>query len=234
MDPCDASASDRGNPEYSLASDLPICGRVRDSEVAVASPRVVVVPVEKMDAAELWAAAARVAKVLHGPVELRDAAALPKGLEDPARRQFPALAMIAALRIELPRLAPSKVVGGEGSDPSASPVPGGEAVFVTDVDLFTPSTEAVLAEVAVPQHAAIVSVRRLREAFYRRKADPATQRARLVKEILRVVARLRGLPECGNADCALSATRALADIDHKSEHYCAPCWKRLSSGAIRM
>jgi predicted Zn-dependent protease len=79
-----------------------------------------------------------------------------------------------------------------------------------------------------------VSVRRLREAFYKRKADPAKQRARLVKMILYVLGRVRGLPDCSDPGCALSTTTALADIDMKPEKYCSPCWRRMTTGAYRI
>jgi predicted Zn-dependent protease len=106
-------------------------------------------------------------------------------------------------------------------------------VFVTDVDLFTASTEGVLAFLDAPHRAALVSLRRLREAFWRRKADPARQRARLVKEILRATGRVSGLPECNDALCVVSPGDTLADLDRMSEAFCASCWKRLASGTVR-
>ena len=201
----------------------------------MSAPRVAVVPVGRIDVAEVEAALGRVAKVLHAPVELRAAATLPRGTEDVARGQHDAVALLKALRQELPRLGIAKVVGADLAAPEAKPAtPADAIVFVTDVDLFTPSTDAVMAEIEVPHRAALVSVRRLKEAFHRRKADPAKQRSRLVKEILRAAARIRGLPECSNEDCALAPTRAVMDLDRKSEHYCAPCWKRLSTGTLRI
>jgi len=195
----------------------------------VSAPKVTVVPVAKMDPAELEAAAARVSKVLNAPVELREAARIPRGSEDVARGQHLAPVMLAALRSELVRLKTSKQVGS-----GAAPAPGGVTVFVTDVDLFTASTAAVIVELDAAHHAALLSVRRLREAFYRRGADPGKQRSRLVKAILRATARLSGLHDCSDPGCALAPTQAVVDLDRKSERYCAACWKRLSSGIIRI
>jgi hypothetical protein len=59
-------------------------------------------------------------------------------------------------------------------------------LFFTDVDLFKPSTDGSFGDIDVPGRAGLVSVRRLREAFYKRKADPAKQRARIVKLALYV------------------------------------------------
>ncbi len=197
-------------------------------------PRVAVIPVGRMDAAEVLGVLGRVSKVLRAPIDLRESAALPRGTEDIARGQHNAQAMLAPLRSEAPRLKPAKEIGGEASAPSHPAPSPGALVFVTDVDLFTPATDAAIAELDAAHRAALISVRRLREAFYRRKADPGKQRARLVKEILRAVARVAGLPECGNPDCALAPTRVVSDIDRKTEHYCAPCWKRLSLGTMRI
>ena len=80
----------------------------------------------------------------------------------------------------------------------------------------------------------MISVRRLREAFYKRKADPVRQRTRLVKLALYVVGRARGLPDCATASCAMFTTTALADVDMKPEKYCAACWRRMTTGAFRI
>lgn len=195
-------------------------------------PRVAVVPVGRMEVSEVESALGRVAKVLHTRVELRESAQLPRGAEDPARGQHNARILLAALGAEAARL---KVVRTIGEEPTPPPAAGAPAlIFVTDVDLFTPVTDAAFGEIDLPHRAALLSVRRLREAFYRRKADPPRQRARIVKEVLRAAARLAGLPECANPDCALAPTRVVADLDRKGEHYCAPCWKRLSSGTMRI
>ncbi len=196
--------------------------------------RVTLVPVGRMDLADLEEAAGRVSRVLHRAVEVREAAPLARTTEDAARGQFRADALLAELRAGLPRLMVHKLVGGATAE---APVPvsqPGAAVFVTDVDLFTPSTSSVITEMDAAHRSALLSVRRLREAFYRRKADPQKQRARLAKEALRLIGRLHGLPECRDGACALSGTQALADLDRKAERYCAACWKRLSTGTIRI
>src|SRR5262245_52982778 len=195
-------------------------------------PHVVVVPVGRMEVSEIEGALGRVSKVLHARVELREPAALPKGAEDPARGQHNARVLLDGLRAQAGRGKVAKLIGEEPAAPAAAVLPA--LIFVSDVDLFTPVTDAALGELDAPHRVALVSVRRLREAFYRRKADPQRQRARIVKEILRAAARLAGLPECANPDCALAPTRVVGDLDRKGEHYCAACWKRLSSGTMRI
>jgi predicted Zn-dependent protease len=196
--------------------------------------KVALVPVGKMDAAEVDEAAARVSKAIAKPVELREPLAHPKGAEDVARGQFRAAAILAEARAALPLLKARKLAGGPAGSPPV-PIPRPDAfVFVTDLDLFSPGTASAMLETDAPHRLSIVSVRRLREAFYRRKPDPARQRARLVKELLRAVGTIHGLRECGDPGCAMAPTQTVGDLDRKGEHYCPACWKRLSTGTMRI
>jgi predicted Zn-dependent protease len=194
--------------------------------------KVTVVPVAKLDVDELESALGRVAKVVRRPVELRGAIELPRGTEDTTRAQHRAGTLLKALRKGLPRLKVVGHVGGEGR-PVPEPEPDA-TIFVTDVDLYTAKTDGAMTVFQRGSKSGIISIRRMREAFYRRKADPNRQRARLAKEILRVVGTLGGLPVCSDPTCVQSETKALADIDRKDERWCATCWKRLSSGAFRL
>ena len=180
--------------------------------------RVVILPVGKIEPAEIEAVAARLAKVLNHAVETRAAVAVPKAGDDPARGQHLAAPFLAALKAGLPKGVPS---------PDA-------AIFVTDVDLYRPQTDGVFGEIDVPGKAAVLSVRRLREAFYKRKADPAKQRARLVKMILFALGRIRGLTDCRDPQCVMAAMTSLADVDGRGERYCAACWRYFSTGAFRV
>jgi len=245
----------------------------------------VLVPVGKVDVAEVEGAATRAAKVLRTAIALREPVAIPKGSEDAARGQHDAPKLLMALRGAYPTSKPSKMVGTDmpfvapppGAGPGAKPAPssaapprpsaqapgtvtyvppGGPvkpavpqapspsaavaaagpeiAIFLTDVDLFAGNADGIFTQVNAPNRTALLSVRRLREAFYKRKADPAAQRARVVKQILKLAAQAADLPECRDPKCALSPAIATAEIDRQPEHYCANCWKRLSQGAMRV
>jgi archaemetzincin len=197
--------------------------------------KIAFIPVGKVDVAEVEAVATRVAKVVSTSIELREVVPVPKAGDDPARGQHAAGPMLAALRASLPRLKVVKHVGGDpASAPATSTAAPDVAIFVTDVDLFKPASDGAFGEIDAAGRAALLSVRRLREAFYKRKADPARQRARVVKLALYALGRLRGLPDCGDRSCAMFTTAALADIDMKPEKYCAACWRRMSTGAFRI
>jgi archaemetzincin len=207
--------------------------------------RLSIVPVGKIDPAEVEAVAARLAKILNQPVLLRQAAPVPKAGDDPARGQHLAGPFLGELRAQLNRLPVVRSVGAPATAAPGSPPPGSPppvpapaavdtAIFITDVDLYKPQTDGVFGDVDAVSRIAVLSVRRLREAFYKRKADPARQRGRLIKLALYALGRARGLPDCRDAGCALSATTALADIDMKPEKFCAACWRRLTTGAYRL
>jgi len=198
--------------------------------------RIAIVPVGRMDPLEVEAAAARIAKILNTAVILRQPAPVPKAGDDPARGQHVAGPFLSELRGQLARLAIAKTVGvAPASEPAGATSAAADAtLFVTDVDLYKPQTDGVFGDIDAAGHVALVSVRRLREAFYRRKADPVKARARLVKLALYALGRARGLPDCRDGGCALLTTTSLPDIDMKPEKYCAPCWRRMTTGAYRI
>lgn len=192
-----------------------------------------VVPVGRIDGEELKAAVARAAKVLHRPMEVREPLPVPRGAEDPERGQHRAAEVIKRLASEVLKLKQGELVGAD--DPEAKPpfqVDG--FLFVTDVDLYTARTDGVLAALIAKLNCALISVRRQREAFYRRKADPVRQRARLVKELLRMAGRLRGMKECSDPECVLAPSRNVHDIDTKEERYCRNCETQLFEGRLRI
>ena len=192
-----------------------------------------VVPVGRVSREEVEAALGRAAKVLHQPVELRESLPVPRDSEDPERGQHRVATLLKRLGTEVLKLKPGALVGASDSEAKAPFQPDG-FLFVTDVDLFTAKTEGVVAALISAKHCAVISVRRLREAFYRRKADPNRQRARLMKETLRMAGRLAGVSECANPECVLAPSRTIPDIDAKEERYCRDCETALFEGRMRI
>ncbi len=199
----------------------------------MAGYHVAVTPVGKVDAKEVEAALIRAAKILRAPMELRKTVAVPRGSEDVERGQHRAATMIGLLRTAVLQVGPGRMIGGDDPDDPA-PLKADAYLFVTDQDLFTAKTDGVFAALVSVKHAAVISVRRIREAFYRRPADPTKQRSRLVKELLRMAGRLHGMAECPSPDCVLAPTKSPADLDAKSEIYCRACAQRLFEGKIRI
>jgi predicted Zn-dependent protease len=200
----------------------------------VAEQYLVVIPTKKLEGSELEAVVARAGKVLREPLELRDALPLPQGAEDPERGQFRASQLMKRLYAMVPQLGPGRLIGPDGTQPARPQLDPAGHVFVTDVDLFTEKSDGVFAALLPARKLALVSVRRLREAFYRRKADPVRQRARMEKELVRMAVRLKGLRACENPSCVLSSSRMLADLDLKEEQLCRDCAQRLFTGSMRL
>ena len=199
----------------------------------VAGFHLAVVPVGRLNVDELEATLSRAAKILRQPAELREALPVPRGTEDPERGQHRAASIMEYLGQEVLKLKPGKLVGA--SDPEAKvPFAPDGYLFLTDVDLYTARTDGVFGALIPLKHWAVISVRRLREAFYRRKADPIRQRVRLSKEILRMTGRLAGLPECHDPKCVLAGSRHLLDIDAKEERYCRVCEQKLFEGRMQL
>lgn len=195
---------------------------------------VAVVPVGKLKPEDIEPAARAVVKTIRQPIELKTAALpLPAGVEERARAQFRGSVLLASLRASFSQLGPGRALGVEEPDAAAPHRSPDVIVFVTDADLYTSSSQAAFTALLPAKGLGVVSVRRLREAFYRRAADPNRQRARLTKELLRAVARLVGMPECKTAQCALAPSAMLADIDIKDERPCRACLQRLFKGTVR-
>lgn len=193
-----------------------------------------IISVGKIDPEELRLATARVAKLMRTPLEIRGQLPVPHGAHDTERGQFRAAEVMKSARSMAPQLGSGKLVGVEGDDEGKSPLKTDGYLFVTDVDLFTANSDGVFSALISRAGLAVSSVRRLRESFYRRSADLNKQRSRLVKEMARMGARLRGSKECAQPTCLLSASKHLADIDLKEEKFCRDCSLRLFEGTVRI
>ena len=191
------------------------------------------VPIGRVGVEELEAALTRAAKVLRQPIELRTPLPVPRGTEDSDRGQHRAAAVMTQLGQEVLKLKPGKLVGA--SDPEAkTPYQPDGFLFFTDIDLYTSKSEGVFAALMTARHWSVVSIRRLREAFYKRRADPVRQRARVVKEILRMAGRLAALSECQDPKCVLAPSKSVLDIDTKEERFCRVCEQKFFEGRMQI
>ena len=193
-----------------------------------------VVPVGKIKSDEVEAAMARAARVLRFPLELKGSLPAPQGIEDRERGQFRAATLLTRLRASFPQLGPGRMIGIEEGGDAKPPLRSDVILFVIDVELFTANSDGAFTALLAKKGLGVVSVRRLREAFYRRSADAAKQRTRLTKELVRAGARLTGMPQCNTPQCILSASNMLADIDLKEEKLCRACSQRMFQGTMRL
>jgi predicted Zn-dependent protease len=193
-----------------------------------------IISVGKIDPEELRLTTVRVARLLRTPLEIRGRLPVPQGAHDTERGQFRAAELMKSARAMTPQLGSGTLVGVDGDDEGKPPLKTDGYIFVTDVDLFTANTDGVFAALFSKAGLAVSSVRRLRESFYRRSADLNKQRTRLVKEMARMGARLRGAKECSQASCLLASSKHLADLDLKEEKFCRDCSLLLFEGTVKV
>jgi len=222
---------------------------------------VTILPLGTVDLVEVDAASKRVAKNLGIAVEVAKPAPMPVGHYDASRSQSDARKVVRAVpstvvapvrpapgttadpkATKAATLTPMAAFGSKATDdapaPAGPPAPKGLAapikVGVTDTDLYVDFRDYVFVFAEPAYRRAIVSTKRLKEAFWRRKSDPARQQTRLVRELMEAVALAAGAPECPNPVCPASAARGPLDIDQKGDRLCPNCDVKLRGGSLRL
>ncbi|MEE9200713.1 MAG: archaemetzincin family Zn-dependent metalloprotease [Candidatus Brocadiales bacterium] len=103
--------------------------------------------------------------------------------------------------------------------------PGGRLYLlgVTELDLYVPTLNFVFGEALPLRHVAIISLRRLREEFYGKDADPSLLSERMIKEAVHELGHVWGMRHCPNPKCVMFFSNSLADTDRKSKNLCPNC-----------
>lgn len=100
--------------------------------------------------------------------------------------------------------------------------PAGRIVAITDADLFIPVLTYVYGEAQLGGRAAVVSTARLSSDF-----DAATnvpvRLARAAKETVHELGHTFGLLHCDAAECVMSRSVNLMDVDRKGTVLCGDC-----------
>ena len=223
--------------------------------------RITIIPLGSVDLVEVDAAAKTAAKSLGIEIAVAKPALMPVGHFDAARGQSEArkiLAAVPATMVPRPRPAPGTTadptatkaaqlspmeswgsrVHGPAAPSAVPPTPKGPIppvrVGVTDADMFSGLKDFVYVIAEPEQRRALVSVRRIKEAFWKRKSDPPRQQTRLVKELLGAIALAHGAPACENPTCPTSSARGPLDIDQKGDRLCPNCERKVKGGALKL
>ena len=106
-------------------------------------------------------------------------------------------------------------------------VPYEKILGIVDHDLFVPELNFVFGEAS--SKAAVISLTRLRQTFYRLPEDQSLFHRRVLTEAVHELGHTYGLGHCGNPRCVMFFSNSLSDTDRKGPEFCPKCGKNLQS-----
>ena len=100
----------------------------------------------------------------------------------------------------------------------------GKVLGVVDQDLYVPELNFVFGEAG--QKAAVISLTRLRQEFYRLPQDQNLFYKRALIEAVHELGHTYGLGHCKNPRCVMFFSNSLIDTDRKGPEFCPECSPR--------
>jgi archaemetzincin len=107
---------------------------------------------------------------------------------------------------------------------------GGRMLGVADVDLYAPGLNFVFGQADIKRGIAVISLRRLRQEYYRLAQDKELFSQRAIKEAIHEIGHTYGLTHCRDEACVMHFSNSLADTDRKEACLCQKCQSKLWSG----
>lgn len=95
---------------------------------------------------------------------------------------------------------------------------------VVDVDIFVPRLNFVFGQAEHPGKAALISLWRLRQEFYRRPSNIQVLIDRSTKEALHEIGHTLGLTHCLNPFCVMYFSNSIFETDRKQSLFCNKCY----------
>jgi archaemetzincin len=92
---------------------------------------------------------------------------------------------------------------------------------IVDYDLYVPELNFVFGEAS--RTAAVISLTRLRQSFYKFSEDQELFRRRVLTEAVHELGHTFGLGHCGNPRCVMFFSNSLMDTDRKGSEFCQKC-----------
>ncbi len=96
-------------------------------------------------------------------------------------------------------------------------------LFVTDVDLFVPELNFVFGIASSIAGSCLISLTRLRNAFYALPEDHDLFMKRVLTEAVHEIGHVLGLSHCNNPRCVMYFSNSLSDTDRKGFLFCERC-----------
>jgi archaemetzincin len=102
----------------------------------------------------------------------------------------------------------------------------GKVLGVVDQDLYVPELNFVFGEAG--QRAAVISLTRLRQEFYRLPQDQNLFYKRALTEAVHELGHTNGLGHCRSPQCVMFFSNSLMDTDRKGQNFCLECNRKIS------
>lgn len=96
---------------------------------------------------------------------------------------------------------------------------------IVDRDLYVPQLNFVFGEAS--RKAAVISITRLRQAFYHLPEDQSLFHQRVLTEAVHELGHTFGLGHCENSRCVMFFSNSLMDTDRKGSEFCQKCKGKL-------
>lgn len=148
----------------------------------------------------------RLERIYSYPCRTAPSVRVPEDTYNPGRGQYNAAGIVEKI--------------ARGMPPDAEKVLG-----VADIDLYVPGTNFVFG-VAIGS-ASVISLVRLRPAYYGEKENDALFKERALKEVVHELGHTFGLGHCPDVKCVMHFSNFLEDTDIKSAYFCRVCLNRL-------
>lgn len=107
------------------------------------------------------------------------------------------------------------------------PDTSGKILGITSVDLFVPVLTFVFGQAQLDGPGALLSTFRLRNEYYGLPPDENTLLDRTIKEAVHELGHAFGLVHCTDAECVMSSSTYVEEVDLKGDWYCPLCMGQL-------
>ncbi len=168
---------------------------------------ILLVPVGEIDKKLMKRLEGDLDKIFKKPVEVGEGMPHPDYAFNKKRNQYLSTAILKAIMEEKSYTAQGKILG------------------VVDQDLYVPELNFVFGEAS--QKAAVISLTRLRQEFYRLPRDPKLFYPRALTEAVHELGHTYGLRHCKNSGCVMFFSNSLIDTDKKGSEFCWECDNKL-------
>lgn len=148
-------------------------------------------------------------KVFEKPVRIAEGLEPPDYAYNPKREQYHSSEILEKMKRE-------KL---EGCD---------RVLGVGDVDMYVPSLNFVFGEADFYDRVAVISLIRLRQAYYGLPEDDRLFQERALKEAVHELGHTYGLRHCPDPKCVMHFSNSLKDTDIKSHKFCPGCKAKLN------